>query len=407
ALGHAVQSLQQPIPSDPLSRNLAELLQSLDIHHFYGPWETTYGAPFVTRGAILGSPKLADVHPERWPQATAAADASPRFALLLPMQGETLARWQARLRAAQAEADSYPVQGAMGRYLLYVRFTVDPRYGWTAPPHGWPPTTPRPVDAFSPGVALRGFYLPSPRVAPGDLLPVALAWQATDPSPPDFRYFLRLAAADGTPLVQADRVPEREPRTWPDGHWARDLAALHVPADAPSGLYRLEIGATGHDGRSQTLVPLAAVTVGSPAASLPSEAKPLDATFGEVLRLRGFHVVRGAARQIAVTLFWQALAWTQERWVVSVQVIDAAGRLRGQHDAEPANGWLPTLFWPPGVLIPDTHRVTLPADADASLRLVVVVYHRDDLRRLAVGGPLATADGTALALPVTVPVGAR
>jgi hypothetical protein len=47
---------------------------------------------------------------------------------------------------------------------------------------------------------------------------------------------------------------------------------------------------------------------------------------------------------------------------VFVQLLDSAGALVTQHDAEPAGNTLPTVDWPLGVGITDRHALRLPPD---------------------------------------------
>jgi hypothetical protein len=124
-------------------------------------------------------------------------------------------------------------------------------------------------------------------------------------------------------------------------------------------------------------------------APLPEKpAAALGAGFGESVRLSGYALggdrfARGDI--LPVTLFWEAQSPVPERYKVTVQLLDGAGRLVAQHDSEPGEGFAPTDTWAPGQVIVDRHGVLLPAGlSPGRYTLVVALYHVAGGERLPV-----------------------
>jgi hypothetical protein len=74
-----------------------------------------------------------------------------------------------------------------------------------------------------------------------------------------------------------------------------------------------------------------------------------------------------------------------EDYTVFVQLLDAEGQLVTQHDGQPFYGYLPTSDWSPGDVIPDRHRLLLPADlASGRYQIITGMYSLETLERLPV-----------------------
>jgi len=128
-------------------------------------------------------------------------------------------------------------------------------------------------------------------------------------------------------------------------------------------------------------------------ALLPEEpAVALDARFGEAIRLNGYALAGdpfAPGDVLPVTLFWEAHATIAERYKVTVQLLDGAGQLVAQVDAEPGDGLAPTTTWHPGQALTDRYGVSLPPDLPPGRHtLVVALYHIAGGERLpvALGG---------------------
>jgi mannosyltransferase len=130
----------------------------------------------------------------------------------------------------------------------------------------------------------------------------------------------------------------------------------------------------------------------------------LNVSFGNRMTLTGIrlnptHPAPG--RPWPVVLFWQAPAPTAAGETVSVQLLNAAGRLVAQLDAVPQAGQAPTTGWQPFETIPDLHTLPIPAALPPGrYTLAVAVYPSAGGPRLSVPG---TTDGLAPVATVTVP----
>jgi hypothetical protein len=92
-----------------------------------------------------------------------------------------------------------------------------------------------------------------------------------------------------------------------------------------------------------------------------------------------------AGQRVPLGLKWQALQSMEEDYTVSVQLVGPDGQLRGQTDAWPVQGTLPTSQWQAGQRITDPYEVTLSPDAPPGrYRVGVVVYLLATQARLSV-----------------------
>ena len=105
------------------------------------------------------------------------------------------------------------------------------------------------------------------------------------------------------------------------------------------------------------------------------------------------HQVVAAGQTALVELRWQTVAPLNEKYVVTLQLLDERNQVIAQHDAEPAGGSEPTDQWSPGVAVQDNHGLPIPPGTPPGVyRLIVAVYNSAD------GTRLPTASGDALEL---------
>ena len=98
---------------------------------------------------------------------------------------------------------------------------------------------------FAEGIHLLGFDLPQAEWRPGDVLPVTLYWQTTEPIRSNAKVFLHLYDSAGNLAVQSDGwvfYDTRPPYTWQPGEVVIGHRPLALPADLPAGQYSLEVG---------------------------------------------------------------------------------------------------------------------------------------------------------------------
>jgi hypothetical protein len=94
-----------------------------------------------------------------------------------------------------------------------------------------------------------------------------------------------------------------------------------------------------------------------------------------------FHLVPG--QTVRLILYWDSLADVQDEYAVFVHLLDAGGRLVGQHDGLPANGYRATSWWGPDWLVRDRHSFALdPSATPGTATLLVGMYNPYTSRRL-------------------------
>ncbi|NBD35486.1 MAG: DUF2079 domain-containing protein [Chloroflexi bacterium] len=87
---------------------------------------------------------------------------------------------------------------------------------------------------------------------------------------------------------------------------------------------------------------------------------------------------------LRVELYLEALTPMDTNYSISVRAITPEGRLLAQDDSWPARGLMPTVVWPAGQLLRDTHYLTLPMEnLPNSLLLQVVMYDSATLERVS------------------------
>lgn len=133
----------------------------------------------------------------------------------------------------------------------------------------------------------------------------------------------------------------------------------------------------------------------SAAATAEHPVITLNARFGDAILLSGYTITDTAFDSGAiapVTLFWKAQSPPASRYKVTVQLLDEAGKLVAQHDAEPVAGFAPTDAWQRGQIVVDRHGIPLPATlAPGRYTLIAAMYHVATGERLP-----ATLDGAAI-----------
>jgi hypothetical protein len=283
-------------------------------------------------------------------------------------------------------------------------------FGWEFAP---PAAMTYPVAAnFDGKIELLGYDLPTRRVEAGGGLPLLLYWRGLAQVRDDYTIFVQLLDADLERRGGYDRFPRENYNTflWVPGEVVADGFAVPVNADAPPGVYTVRIGfyragPTGGVAETLRLVPggetsvvIGPLKVGGPPPGLTvAQAAPqhsADATFGEVITLQGYDLVREGAA-LHVTLYWRSVGVTDVDYTVFVHLRDEAGQVVAQMDRPPVAGQYPTSLWDAGEIIPDSLTLTLPPSD--SYHLLVGLYDLRTGARLPVPG---SAEGAVrLAVP--------
>jgi hypothetical protein len=244
---------------------------------------------------------------------------------------------------------------------------------------------------------------------PGDRVRLDVVWQAQRAPETDYVAFAHLVDGEGRGWAGDDHQPHGG--LYPTSAWAaeemvRDAFTLTVPADAPPGLYDVQVG--WYDPATQERLPVAGGST-QRLAVLPVDWQgtgaqtlaPLDIGFGpgsgrgdgRSIRLEGYGWQAGP-ETLEVTLRWRAEGYQQGDYHVFVHLLDGE-EMVSQGDGPPLDGRWPTLLWLPGVALDDVHRVPLPAGTPGgTYSLLVGLYDPETGARLP-----ASSGGDAVRLP--------
>ncbi len=273
----------------------------------------------------------------------------------------------------------------------------------TADPYGTMAGVPRlayPVS-LGDGLQLLGFQLSASTLAPGEPLRALLLLQADRPGLPDQPLILEIARGEE---ILGHQIGDPGYGRYPLPQWIAGLPVLDrrvvwlspqaTPGPAEVRLRwgngpALALGTVEIAGRPRRFEP-------------PSYDIPVGQRFPGLAELVGISLDRTTLRPgdpLNVRLVWRALNEDpiERPYVVSVQVLNAEGRLVGQDDRPPADGASPTTSWVYGEYIEDPHPVSFREPLIGEGRLIVVLYDPDTLQRVR------AADGRdSLELPVQV-----
>mgnify|MGYP005845086079 CR=1 FL=1 len=126
------------------------------------------------------------------------------------------------------------------------------------------------------------------------------------------------------------------------------------------------------------------------ARGVPEIGQMVGARFGDALELVGLaagEIDLRPGKPWQTHLFWRALKPMAEDYVVSLQLLDAGGKLVAQADGQPLEGSHPTSRWRSGENVVDVRSLTAPAGAaPGAYELRVVVYRHPSLERLPLTG---------------------
>jgi len=112
----------------------------------------------------------------------------------------------------------------------------------------------------------------------------------------------------------------------------------------------------------RSIGPLVQVST-DPLLQLPADVSPLDISFGQDVRLRGYRLGAdevGRAGTLRLTLYWQPSDTVHRNYDVRLRVLGPSGHVWMETKGRPpVNGLYPTGAWRPGEIISDFHEVDL------------------------------------------------
>jgi hypothetical protein len=256
-----------------------------------------------------------------------------------------------------------------------------------------------PVDASR---ALAGYAVDKLVTSPGGTLGVTLGWVTSSDVLGQQPIGLQLVQSDH--VLAEDSGPALQGRPLagvPDGQLWLDHRLLAVNRDAQSGPAEIILAYGGER------IPLQQITISGfeRVTQRPDVEYPLEATFGDTIRLLGYAIDAPSPltseSTINLTLIWQALGdgLPEASYKVFTQILGADGRLVGQHDGMPAYESRPFSSWLAHEYIIDEHQMRFKEPYTGPVRIQIGLYDP------ASGIRILTSDETdAVLLPMTLDV---
>ena len=246
--------------------------------------------------------------------------------------------------------------------------------------------------------------------AAGQPLLLTLYWRPAQEIEQDVEVFVQLLSHNqqvvtglhSWPLHGAFRI-----RAWQPGATVPLSYSLPIPDDLPPGSYQLTVGITGlltHEriplttGSSFQLVETLKI-LPPPDDRVPDSTTEIS--FGGVIALDGY-TLSPTPDGLGVTLFWQAIESPETDYTAFVHVVDAAGEIVAQSDAQPLQGRYPTSIWSRGEVVVDEQ--AFEAIPPGQYQVYVGWYRWDTLELLPVtSGGSGIPDGRYSLGTLTVP----
>ncbi|MBN1992656.1 MAG: hypothetical protein JW953_08105 [Anaerolineae bacterium] len=260
---------------------------------------------------------------------------------------------------------------------------------------------------FNNDLLLSAYQVSPPVVKPGETVTLSFHWQALRPINGDYYVFIHLFDLStgrrhgqiNTPLTGLLFDAHR----WPVGLAVPGSHYFTLPADAPEGVYRFEVGL--YHGASQERLPVTVDVAETPDDKIilgkfhvrrqppPPPQYPLagirfsDAATGESLALLGVDAdplpVLQPGQTFTYQLHWQALTPLTHNYVVFNHLLDAQGNIQAQQDHPPQQGRYPTSWWDVNEIVIDPYALALPQNLPPGpYTLRVGLYQPETGRRL-------------------------
>jgi len=115
----------------------------------------------------------------------------------------------------------------------------------------------------------------------------------------------------------------------------------------------------------------------------------VEASLGDRIRLLGYNIESGLrpGDNLHLTLFWQALSKMDRDYTVFTHLVDEEGRMWGQKDNPPVDGFYPTSWWDEGEIVRDQYNLVISPDAPLGEYWIEVgMYLAETGERLEVRG---------------------
>ena len=236
---------------------------------------------------------------------------------------------------------------------------------------------------LTPELRLLGWTVERDVVRFGDPLPISLFWQATGKPQNDYR--ARIQVLGGNACVWAQLILPLAGDEYPTSEWsAGEVIArpydLSIADDATATDARVTLVLLDRDGQPIAgPVDLANVRIEGHYLTTPPIGHRQEARLGEQIDLLGYDLEASQVQRggpVVLTLYWRARQPLPEQYKVFVHMIGADGKLWGQKDTMPLDGYYPTDRWRNDEVVVDRYSIPVAGDAPrGSYRLAIGMYN--------------------------------
>ncbi len=276
-----------------------------------------------------------------------------------------------------------------------------------------PPPVSRPLEAnFAGQIKLLGYDIGTNRAEPGGGLPINLVWQGLTWPAGDYTIFTKLIKTDDLTVHGGrDRLPQEGYRTmyWAPDEFVTDPFGVPVDADAPAGIYYLNVGLYREVNGVPVSLPLViegqpvddtSVNIGpfkiggTPPGLTIQNPEPqviINQTLGDQITLLGVDVPGSSTfnlepETLNLKLYWRADRLPAADYTVFLHLRNAAGETVAQKDQPPLAGAYPTSLWDADEIIADEINLSVADVPPGEYTPVVGLYNFVDGVRLTVPG---------------------
>jgi hypothetical protein len=260
-------------------------------------------------------------------------------------------------------------------------------------------------------LTLLGYALPE-KIQPGQEMWLWLYWQAQ--RQPQTATILRLTLSSQDQAVTVD-VPLADSvgplDTWQPGQVRRAVYHLSTSPRLVGDQGELKVAllsgllsGPGPQVEAETMLAQVELESRPRRFEAPPISHTTDLAFGQAepqLKLIGYDLpATGLApgEPLPLTLYWQAVAEIDINYTVFVQLLNNAGQVIAQQDAQPQAGAAPTTTWLPGEILIDSYILPVPELEAGNYQLIAGLYNPATGERL----PLISGGDFVELQPITV-----
>ena len=242
-----------------------------------------------------------------------------------------------------------------------------------------------------------GYDLDPSWVASDDKVILTLYWLALEPMQADYVVYLKLINAVYHVWGEQESRPYWDglpTNTWHKGQIIGDTREIRLLPGTPPGSYQITVNLFDPYRRDELkperdlmLGPVEVPRREPPPISTLDMDHPLEVDLGGKVRLLGYSIQSGfrPGDGIHLTLFWQALEEMDKSYTVFTHLTDAKGRIWGQKDNPPVDGFYPTTGWEAGEIVRDQYDIPILPDAPpGAYQIEVGIYLAETGERLQV-----------------------